>query len=129
LGQFTFVRTEPGEGTETGQIFDDVGFLVQGGAFATRHVEFFLRYDHVVPDGAERSAELVGGTGTTDFRTLTGGFNAFLIPGSTLGRFTVDYQYMFNAQTTSLVSTVFNSGVFASTGPQWTLRLQWVASL
>jgi hypothetical protein len=42
---------------------------------------------------------------------------------------TVDVQYMFDAQTTSLVSPVFNSGVFESTGAQWTFRLMWAASL
>jgi len=127
LGQFTFVRTEPGEGPDAGQTFDDMGFIAQGGVFATRHVEVFLRYDQVIPDGKERSADF-GGTGTNDFRTVTGGFNIFLIPGSTLGKFTVDYQYMFDAQTTSIVPTALNAGVFSSTGPQWTLRAQWVTA-
>lgn len=75
-----------------------------------------------------RSTHSSGGTGIADFRTLTGGFSYYLIPGSTLGRMTVDVQYMFDAQTTSLVSPVFNSGVFESTGAQWTFRLMWAAS-
>jgi len=130
LGQFIYQRSEPGEGfgIESGQTFDDMGFVVQGGAFVISAVEVFARYDQVIPDGKEREPGLRGGTGTEDFRTLTGGFNFFLIPGSPSTRLTVDYQYMFDAQTTSIVPAAFNAGVFTSTGVQWTLRAQLVAS-
>jgi len=130
LGQLIYQRTEPGDGfgIESGQTFDDLGLVFQGGGFVSRHVEIFLRYDQVIPDGKERDAAISGGTGTDDFRTITGGLNFFLIPGSSFGRFTVDYQYMFDAQTTSVVATSLNSGVFASAGPQWSLRAQVVAS-
>ncbi len=36
-----------------------------------------------------RSTHSSVGTGIADFRTLTGGFSYYLIPGSTLGRMTV----------------------------------------
>ncbi len=131
LGQFKLLRTTPREASAigTGQRFTDVGFVVQGGAFVSRRVEIFVRYDTVIPDGKARSPGFIRGTGTEVFRTATGGLNFYLIPGSSLGKLTVDYQYMFDAQSTSIVSPVFNSGVFESTGRQWTLRAQWVASL
>ena len=134
LGQLAFTHTEYGEGFgfQTGQSYDDLGFVVQGGVYASRHLQVFLRYDQSIPDGKPRDPTLdpfSGGTGTNDFRTLTSGFSYYLIPGNTLGRLTVDLQYMFDAQTTSLVAPVFNSGVFESTGSQWSFRLQWVARL
>ena len=131
LAQFKLLRTTPHQvnAIGTGQDFTDVGFVVQGGAFVSRRVEVFLRYDHVIPDGKARSPGFIQGTGTEDFRTVTGGLDFYLIPGSSLGRLTVDFQYMFDAQSTSIVSPVFNSGVFASTGRQWTLRAQWVVSI
>ena len=113
----------------TGQRFTDLGFVIQGGMFVSRRVEIFLRYDHLIPDGKARSPGFVQGTGTEEFRTATSGLNFYVIPESSLAKLTVDFQYMFDAQSTSIVSPVFNSGVFESTGRQWTLRLQWVASL
>ena len=131
LGQFIYTRAERGEGfgTESGQTFRDIGFVVQGGAFVSRRFELFMRYDHVIPDGNQRDLSVTPGSGTDDFRTWTGGFNFFFMPGTPLGKLTVDYQYMFDAQTTSIVPVAFNSGVFASTGPQWTLRAQWATGL
>lgn len=134
LGQMAFIHSEYGEGfgLQTGQSYDDVGFTLQGGVYASPHIQLFLRYDQSIPDGKPRDPNLdsySGGTGTEDFRTLTGGFSYYLIPGNTLGRLTADIQYMFDSQATSLVAPVFNSGVFQSTGRQWTFRLQWVANL
>ena len=130
LGQFMYQRSEPGEGfgIESGQTFDDKGFVVQGGVFVTHDLEIFLRYDQAIPDGKEREPSSSRGTGTHDFRTLTGGLSLFVLPGRPSARFSVDYQYMFDAQTTSIVPAAFNAGVFPSTGPQSTLRAQFVAS-
>jgi len=131
LGEFKLLRTTPHEADVigTGQRFTDLGFLVQGGMFVNRRVEIFLRYDHLIPDGKARSPGFVQGTGTEEFRTATSGLNFYVIPESSLAKLTVDFQYMFDAQSTSIVSPVFNSGVFESTGRQWTVRVQWVASL
>ena len=131
LGQFMYQRSEPGEGfgVESGQTFGDMGFVVQGGVFVTQNLEIFLRYDQVIPDGKERDPAFSrAGTGTHDFRTLTGGLSLFVLPGRPSARFSVDYQYMFDAQTTSIVPAAFNASVFPSTGPQSTLRAQFVAS-
>jgi len=130
LGQFMYQHSEPGEGfgIESGQTFDDMGFVVQGGVFVTKSLEIFLRYDQVIPDGKERDPSVSSGTGTHDFRTLTGGLSLFVLPGRPSARMSVDYQYMFDAQTTSIVPSAINAGVFPSTGPQSTLRAQFVAS-
>ena len=130
FGQFMYQRSEPGEGfgVESGQTFDDMGFVVQGGAFVTQNLEIFLRYDQTIPDGKERDPTISNGTGTHDFRTLTGGLSLFVLPGRPSARFSVDYQYMFDAQTTSIVPAALNASVFPSTGPQWALRAQFVAS-
>ena len=131
LGQFMYQRSEPGEGfgIESGQTFDDMGFVVQGGVFVTHDLEIFLRYDQVIPDGKERNPAISrGGTGTHEFRALTGGLSLFVLPGRPSARMSVDYQYMFDAQTTSIVPAAFNAGVLPSTGPQSTLRAQFVAS-
>ena len=130
FGQFMYQRSEPGEGfgIESGQTFDDMGFVVQGGAFVTQNLEIFLRYDQTIPDGKERDPTISNGTGTHDFRTLTGGLSLFVLPGRPSARFSVDYQYMFDAQTTSIVPAALNASVFPSTGPQWALRAQFVAS-
>ena len=130
LGQFMYQHSERGQGfgIESGQIYDDMGFVVQGGVFVTRDLEIFLRYDQVIPDGKLREPDVSNGTGTDDFRTLTGGLSLFVLPGRPSARMTVDYQYMFDAQTTSIVPTAFNAGVFPSTGRQSTLRVQFVAS-
>jgi hypothetical protein len=130
LGQFMYQRSEPGEGfgVESGQTFGDMGFVVQGGVFVTQNLEIFLRYDQVIPDGKERDPAVSNGTGTHEFRTLTGGLSLFVLPGRPSARFSVDYQYMFDAQTTSIVPAALNAGVFPSTGQQSTLRAQFVAS-
>ncbi len=130
LGQFMYQHSERGEGfgVESGQTFDDMGFVAQGGVFVTQDLEIFLRYDQVIPDGKEREPSVSNGTGTQDFRTLTGGLSLFILPGSPSGRFTLDYQYMFDAQTTSIVPVAFNASVFPSTGSQSSLRAQFVAS-
>jgi hypothetical protein len=130
FGQFMYQRSEPGEGfgIESGQTFEDMGFVVQGGAFVTQYLEIFLRYDQVIPDGKERDPAAANGTGTDEFRTLTGGLSLFVLPGRPSARLSVDYQYMFDAQTTSIVPAAFNASVFPSTGPQWALRAQFVAS-
>jgi len=130
LGQLMYQRSEPGDGfgIESGQTFDDMGLLVQGGVFVTHNLEIFLRYDQVIPDGNVREPAISRGTGTHDFRTLTGGLTLFVLPGRPSARMTVDYQYMFDAQTTSIVPAAFNAGVFPSTETQWTLRAQFVAS-
>ena len=86
LGQLAFTHTEYGEGFgfQTGQSYNDLGFVVQGGVYASRHLQVFLRYDQSIPDGKPRNPTLdpfSGGTGANDFRTLTGGFSYYLIPG------------------------------------------------
>jgi hypothetical protein len=80
LGQLMYQRSEPGEGfgIESGQTFDDMGFLVQGGVFVTHDLEIFLRYDQVIPDGKVRNPDVSNGTGTREFRTLTGGLSLFV---------------------------------------------------
>ncbi len=130
LGQFMYQHSERGEGfgVESGQTFDDMGFVAQGGVFVTHNLETFLRYDQVMPDGKERDPSYSEGTGSHDFRTLTGGLSLFVLPGRPSARMSVDYQYMFDAQTTSIVPVAFNASVFPSMGSQSSLRAQFVAS-
>ena len=131
LGQFTFTHSKVGEGfgVETGKTFNDMGIVIQGGKLVTRRIELFVRYDHVIPDGKVRDPGHLGGTGTDHFRTLTGGINLLALADKSLGRTTLDFQYAFDAQSTSIVPTALNAGIFESDGPQWTIRLQWVTSL
>lgn len=106
-----FQRTD-----DAGTEFDDFGLLVQGGLFVAENTELFARYDHVFPDG--------GRDNDGDFRTFTAGVTQYLTPGSHTVKVTVEFMYMPDAQSESIVRVRPNLGVIASDEEQSAIRVQ-----
>lgn len=133
FGQLVYSRLEvgdePGPQVEAaGRTYHDWGLVLQAAGFIVDWVEVFGRWDQLFADGQIHPDDL-GGTGQTDFRTLTGGFNVYVFPGSHMVRFQTDVMYMFDPQATSLAPTFFNSGILPTEqGAQWTMRTQITAS-
>jgi hypothetical protein len=106
----------------------EYSFVAQAGVFVIDHLELWARFDGVWSDGNPRPAS-ADPSGTTDFRTVSGGLNLFAFPPTHRVKLQLDFQYMFDPQATSLVPTWPNNGVLATaTGQQWAMRVQTVVS-
>lgn len=93
---------------------DDFGIVAQGGIFATEQLEFFARYDVVIPDVGD------------NFNSVTAGLNYYVSPKSHAVKFTADAVYYLDPTTDNpLISQ--NTGTPVLTDPegdQVALRLQ-----
>lgn len=101
---------------DAGTEFDDFGLLVQGGVFIADNTELFARYDHVFPDGSRDN--------DGEFRTITAGVTQYLTPASHTVKVTVEFMYMPDAQSESIVRVRPNLGVIASDEEQSAIRVQ-----
>ena len=133
MGQVVWTREDPGPELSTepgvGDPLHDLGYMLQGGLFVLSWLEPFARFSHIIPDRGARPSELYPGAATSDFRTLTGGLNLFLIPGTYMARLTLEYQYMFDGQQQSAVPVVLSEGILPTTGNQWNIRTQLTFSI
>jgi hypothetical protein len=112
-----------------GASFWQLGLVAQAGALIVEHLELWARFDAVFSDGVVRPALATMRPGTTDFRTVSGGVNFYLLPPTHRVKLQLDFQYMFDPQSTSLVPAWLANGVLATdTGQQWALRAQTVVS-
>ncbi len=111
FAEFVFRSAEPAVGTDA----DDMGFLVQGGVFVADAWELFARYDGVFPDSSAGE----------DLSTITAGVNYYVIPESHAAKFSLDFQYFIDAQSTSIVAPNTLVGLLPSAEDgQWVIRLQ-----
>lgn len=93
------------------------GFIVQGGFFISEHTELFARFDMSMPDSEDPVAD--------DFRTITAGFNYYVIPASQAIKFTANVLWFLEEQATSLIKPDTAVGVLASDQEgQWALQAQ-----
>ena len=83
---------------DTGADLTDLVLLAQGGVFISERDELFLRWNGIYPDADNAPRD-------EPFRTLTGGWNHYLIPGSQAAKFSVDAVYALDPTTTSIVRT------------------------
>lgn len=111
-------RIDPAGGTS----LDDMGVLVQGGAFVGEQTELFARWDAVFPDSDR--------TGLDDFYTFTIGMNYYVIPESHAAKLTIDLQYLLSTPAEGLIpssSGMRGIGLVANDldDGQWALRGQF----
>jgi hypothetical protein len=98
--------------------YKDLGFVLQGGAWVSKHFEWYSRYDKVISDN-DRPVE------NEDFRTLSTGINYYPFPHTDNIRFGLEGVYMFDAEAYSIVEpNVFNSIQASPKGDQWVIRAQ-----
>jgi hypothetical protein len=96
----------------------DLGFVLQGGAWVSKNLELYARYDQVMPD-KDRLVE------NEDFRTLSTGVNFYPLPHTDNIRFGVEALYMFDAEADSIVEpNTFNSIQASPEGGQSVIRGQ-----
>ncbi len=82
---------------------DDFGLLAQGGMFVTDQDELFGRWDAVYPDSNNAPRD-------KDFNAMTLGWNHYFTPESHAAKFTLDFNYYFDAPDSSIVSTSNTGG-------------------
>jgi len=94
---------------------DDFGIVVQGGVFATERLEFFVRYDVLLPDAGDA------------FETATAGFNCYITPRSHALKLTGDVVYYLDqTDATPIVRTGTALPLLVDMeGDQVVLRLQF----
>ncbi len=108
-------HTDP---TRGGESVDDIGFVLQGGAWVAKHFEVYSRFDMTIPDD-DRPTE------NDDFRTITTGVNFYPIPRTDSLKIGGEILYMFDAESDSIVQPNTFSSVRASPdGGQWVVRTQ-----
>jgi hypothetical protein len=107
------------DGPSTDQMsFDDWGYVLMGGAWVSKHVEWYAKYDEVISD-SDRPVE------NDDFRTVSTGFNFYPMPHTDNIRLGVEALYMFDAEADSIVEpNTFNSIQASPAGDQWVIRTQ-----
>lgn len=105
----------------------DWGLVSYLSGFVLTWLELWTRFDAVF---AESAPPLVdpSAANRTDFRTVAGGINFYLLPPSNRLRVQIDFQYMFDPQDTSIVTVYKAGGVLASSERQWALRTQIAAA-
>lgn len=82
---------------------DDIGVVIQGGAFITDKLEPFARFDEFIPDHKRDSTE------NKPFRTLKAGANYYFVPKSHNAKLTVDFQYFLDkADETAVLAELVN---------------------
>jgi hypothetical protein len=114
-GSGYYRHTDP---TVGGKSVDDIGFVVQGGAWVSKHFEVYSRFDMTIPDD-DRPTE------NDDFRTITTGVNFYPIPRTDSIKWGAEVLYMFDAEADSIVRPNTFSSVRASPdGGQWVVRTQ-----
>jgi hypothetical protein len=97
---------------------DDVGFVIQGGAWVADHFEVYTRFDMTIPDDDRP-------TQGDEFKTITTGFNFYPIPHTDNIKIGTEVMYMFDAEADSIVEPNTFSSVRASPdGGQWVIRTQ-----
>lgn len=117
FGALVVRRADPAAGDD----LTDWGSVVHGGVFIAQQTELFGRWDAIYPDGDRANDEV--------FHTLTVGLNHYFIRDSHAAKFTIDWQYFFEAPTESLVPSA-SSGrglglITSDTGDgQWGVRAQ-----
>jgi len=96
---------------------DDFGFIAQAGVFASDQVEFFGRFDAVVPDDTG---------GADSFNTITAGVNYYVSPTSHAFQLSADVLYYLDAQASAgIVPASTGSNLLADTEEgQVALRIQ-----
>ncbi len=98
--------------------YKDLGYVLQGGVWVSKHFEWYSRYDQVIPDN-DRLVE------NEDFKTFSTGINWYPFPHSDNIRFGVEGIYMFDAEADSIVEpNTFNSIQASPEGDQWVIRGQ-----
>ena len=104
--------------TRVGESVEDIGFVIQGGAWVARHFEVYSRCDMTIPD-RDRPIE------NDDFRTISTGLNFYPIPRTDSLKWGAEVLYMFDAESDSIVEPNTFSSVRASPdGGQWVVRTQ-----
>jgi hypothetical protein len=107
--------TDPADG---GMSVDDIGFVIQGGAWVAEHFEVYSRFDMTIPDD-DRPTE------GDEFRTITTGVNFYPHPHTDNIKIGAEVLYMFDAEADSIVEPNPFSSVRASPdGDQWVFRTQ-----
>ncbi len=106
------VNTEDGDGSR----FYNYGLVGQGGYFLLPALELYGRYEALVSSASPGQPQSV-------FRGLTAGVNQYLWPERGIRAIT-DFTYHFDPTIDTPIAVDMNSGVFASSGPQWSLRMQ-----
>ena len=103
-----------------GKSVDDIGFVVQGGAWVARHFEVYSRFDMTIPD-RDRPTE------GHDFKTLTAGINFYPLPHTDNIKIGSEVLYMFDSEADSIVSpNIFDSVRSSPNGGQVVFRTQAV---
>ncbi len=107
--------TDPSDG---GMSVDDVGFVIQGGAWVAEHFEVYSRFDMTIPDD-DRPTE------GDEFKTITAGINFYPRPHTDNLKIGAEVLYMFDPESDSIVEPNTFSSVRASPdGGQWVFRTQ-----
>jgi hypothetical protein len=103
------------------------GVSAQMGGFVSLRNELWTRFDAAFSDGQTRiEPGQVPGEG--DFKTVAAGWNLYFEPRTHRLKLQLDGQYMFDAQSPSLVPVYKNLGILPTDrGDQVTARLQIVA--
>jgi len=103
---------------DAGTALNDWGFGVQGGIFVSPKWELFARWDIILPDN-DRSPN------DDDFNTLTFGANNYIMQDSHAAKFTVDFQWFLDKQSSSLASPNTLTGLLSSgEDNQYNIRAQ-----
>jgi hypothetical protein len=95
---------------------EDLGFVLQGGTWVSKHYELYSRFDITIPD-SDRPTE------GDEFKTLTAGVNYYPIPHSDNIKLSLEGLYMFDAEADSIVApNVFSSVRGSPAGDQVVIR-------
>ncbi len=107
--------TDPGSGEIS---VNDYGFVVQGGAWVSKHFELYSRFDMTIPD-SDRPTE------GDEFKTATAGINFYPIPHTDNIKLSLEGLYMFDAEADSIVApNIFSSVRESPAGDQVVIRNQ-----
>jgi hypothetical protein len=99
---------------------DDIGFVLLGGVWVSKHFEVYSRFDITIPD-SDRPTE------DDEFKTLTAGVNFYPFPHTDNIRLNTEALYMFDAEANSIVEpNIFSSVRESAAGDQMVFRTSFV---